>query len=473
MSDEQSTATAPAADDHDVDDGPAVEPEVTHGPPGTAVVRSMDKAPPLPMQPAKPVSMVEYLREVASPEALDAQRELSERWDQFADALLSPNDYVEVTERGEKKRYKKKSAWKKGARFFNISTRIIARRDNGWSDVDDDGLPHFHADVVVGAWTPWGQYVECVGSCDTRESRFWYTATGPACPHCGGPMYDNREPEGGYPKGKEWKAEKDHFTCKEKSCAGYHGGLNVDDLDAEQRAAMDEKRRIPNEVARGKARHDCYATAETRAQNRAISSLVAAGEVSAEEVDRTGRDESSGGQGAGNGDKSPQRPPQREQGIDLRPLDWTIKSGQRKGKTWREVLHEDRGFVEWMCGRKEGGEVKVKNTRLLKALEHGLDTGIGLPRQPTDEQWTTLDELADTRALTDDQRAWYRGAKNGDEKPSGVAMAAAIETFRAMPLKRDVEASKQDEAATTPDEPQPAEDGTEADAADYDDDLPF
>lgn len=45
------------------------------------------------------------------------------------------------------------------------------------------------------------------------------------------------------------------------------------------------ERQFASPGARAKADHDCAATAQTRAANRAISDLIAAGEVSAEEID--------------------------------------------------------------------------------------------------------------------------------------------------------------------------------------------
>src|SRR5690606_31072830 len=88
-----------------------------------------------------------------------------------------------------------------------------------WWEEDPDGARHYVARVVVRATAPWGQTVEAVGLCDTREARF-------------------------------------------RSAA-----------------------------ARAKATHDVEATAATRATNRAISDLIAAGEVSAEEIEHDGATE--------------------------------------------------------------------------------------------------------------------------------------------------------------------------------------
>jgi len=58
----------------------------------------------------------------------------------------------------------------------------------------------------------------------------------------------------------------------------------------------------PNKTARQKAQHDCEATAVTRAINRAISDLIAGGEVSAEEVTNMGSGDHAERAANGNGD---------------------------------------------------------------------------------------------------------------------------------------------------------------------------
>jgi hypothetical protein len=130
--------------------------------------------------------------------ALKRQQALSAAYDNACRALIGPND---VQKEGARE-FKKKSAWRKLARYFGISTAVTERG----TEVQPDGV--FFASVVVRASAPWGQFAEAVGACGTDE-----------------------------------------------------------------------------EVGQRKiSRADALATAETRATNRAVSNLIAMGEVSAEEI---------------------------------------------------------------------------------------------------------------------------------------------------------------------------------------------
>lgn len=142
-------------------------------------------------------SLQRYAKEVSAPAALQQQRALAAAYDAACQALIGPND---VQTEGARQ-FKKKSAWRKLARHFNISVDIV-RIDREMID------GFFLATVTARAVAPWGQRYEEVGACATSE------ATG---------------------------------------------------------------RRVIS-VA------DAIATASTRASNRAISNLIAMGEVSAEEI---------------------------------------------------------------------------------------------------------------------------------------------------------------------------------------------
>lgn len=166
-----------------------------------------------------PLTFGEVLGRLATPQALEQQKQLMGLYDQAVNALVGPND---VQEEGGKQ-FKKKSAWRKIGRFFEVSTEVV-HVEKGWALDEAEGVRHYYAEVHVRGIAPWGQYTVAIGACSTREKRFYRT---------------------------------DRQT----------GAL------------------YPNENARGKAEHDCVATAATRATNRAVSDLVAAGEVSAEEVE--------------------------------------------------------------------------------------------------------------------------------------------------------------------------------------------
>lgn len=120
-----------------------------------------------------------------------------EAYQTFTEKLLDESDYQLI--RG--KRFKKKSAWRKYSRAFNITTEI---RDK--VIIKDEKGRVQEAEFIVRATLPNGRYVESWGSCSKLEG------------------------------------SKSH----------------------------------PN--------HDIPATAQTRATNRAISDLIGAGEVTAEEM---------------------------------------------------------------------------------------------------------------------------------------------------------------------------------------------
>jgi hypothetical protein len=154
----------------------------------------------VPVEP-KPFDMGHYLDGVANDRSIQAQQQLVVAYDRAVRALVGPND----VQKDGGKEFKKKSAWRKLARYFNISTEIV-RED---TQRDEEG--HIVSTVIMRGIAPWGQHVEAIAKCSTREPRFARN--------------------------------------------------------------------------RSKADHDCPATAQTRAANRVIADLIAAGEVSAEEME--------------------------------------------------------------------------------------------------------------------------------------------------------------------------------------------
>jgi uncharacterized protein (DUF3820 family) len=158
----------------------------------------------------KTFDLPSYLATISTPGALDHQQKLAHAYDAACRALIGPND---VQKEGARE-FKKKSAWRKLQRHFNISTEVrhIAKE---WLTTTD---AQFCATVTVRAVAPWGQSAEAVGACATDEE------TG--------------------------------------------------------------RRKIT--IA------DAIATAETRATNRAVSNLIAMGEVSAEEMTKSGPPKTAG-----------------------------------------------------------------------------------------------------------------------------------------------------------------------------------
>ncbi|MFP3947131.1 MAG: hypothetical protein ACLFWG_00240 [Longimicrobiales bacterium] len=287
-----------------------------------------DRSPPLIMQ--EPVSLREFLEGLATDEAIEEQQKLMEAYDRAVHALIGPND---VEEEGGRP-FKRKSAWRKMARFFHLSTQVVSK-EAGWSRVD--GERTFVADVVVRAVAPWGQYTEALGSCSTEELRFRMAY--PPCPTCGGRMFDNR-------KDDSWD---NHFRC-------------ADDGTELQEGDYDPKlvgTRVPNPTALAKARHDCVATAETRATNRAVSNLVAAGEVSYEEVQ--GGDERAYGRSSSSGS-----PPSLDDRVGF--------GKEKRSLTWREVIEQDPGWARWAAEEADRTPDALRE-EILEALAEAGDGG--------------------------------------------------------------------------------------------------
>jgi hypothetical protein len=196
-------------------------------------------------------SMPDYLASVSTPGALKIQQQLATAYDQACLSLIGPND---VQQEGNRS-FKKKSAWRKLARHFSISTEVVrVEREM------IDGV--FLATAVVRARGPWGQSAESIGACGQDEATGRRTITladamataetratnravsnliamgevsaeempsdpsvlrttegstqtpeeGPACPKCGGRMWDNR-PGKKNPKAPDYK-------CRRRTCEG-------------------------------------------------------------------------------------------------------------------------------------------------------------------------------------------------------------------------------------------------------------
>lgn len=206
-----------------------------------------------------------YLDDVTSARAFKTQQALAAAYDHAVAALIGPNDVQE--EKG--RTFKKKSAWRKLARHFQISTSVVAV-ERGWEEAA--GEPDYVAVVTVRATAPWGQSAEAVGACATSE------AVG---------------------------------------------------------------RRVIT-VA------DALATAETRATNRAVSNLIAMGEVSAEEMSKEAK-APSGSRSAPRSDGVPRLPGAAE------------KWGGNGGKPLAEVPLDVLGkFAAWVGKQEEPSESLVR-----------------------------------------------------------------------------------------------------------------
>jgi len=150
-----------------------------------------------------------------------------EEWEQYQELcrrLLGPEDMQRIG----KREFRKKSGWRKLAKAFNITDKIIDSR----IDKDEDGRV-ISADFFVLAAAPNGRTTEGWGGCSIWERAH----------------------------------EEDKTNDKgEVVCAGPCNG----------------RKHFSNPD------HDVPATAHTRAKNRAIADLIGAGEVSAEEISSAG-----------------------------------------------------------------------------------------------------------------------------------------------------------------------------------------
>lgn len=109
--------------------------------------------------------MATYIADLAAPAHLVRQQRLAAAYDAACTSLIGPND-VQIDGKdkdGNPRKFKKKSAWRKLARHFNISTSVLA--------VDRGTVgEYFIATVTVRASAPWGQYADALGACCTDEA---------------------------------------------------------------------------------------------------------------------------------------------------------------------------------------------------------------------------------------------------------------------------------------------------------------
>lgn len=161
--------------------------------------------------------------------SLDAIAEAFKQYQQVCERILNDDDYQTY----EGKPRKKKSAWRKLATAFNVSTKVVSEQ------VERDASGRvMSALFTIQAYTPSRQW-EAKGYCDVHE-KCCAGAKGEKCHKAA------------------WKG---HYCCK-VDCDGRRHWSHPD--------------------------HDVISTAQTRATNRAIADLIGCGEVSAEELTDNG-----------------------------------------------------------------------------------------------------------------------------------------------------------------------------------------
>lgn len=361
--------------------------------------------------PLSGMAMMGVLDELATDEWLAAVKRQSELYDKMCRALITDADEQVADEDRHKppeqqRRFKKKSAWRKLAKAFRVSTEILSIRR--WWELDADGTAQLCAEVVVRATAPWGQHMEAVAGCSTRETKF--TSRGPACPECNGPMWDNRVDRNGRPA----PDGAPHFRCRDKGCAAelYEADYKPADVGV----------LIPNSRARAKADNDVPAIAETRATNRAVSNLVGSGEVSAEEIDggvdvgasdseqpaAAGRArQQSGGQQQGGGKQDPACPKCGGPMWDnTKRMEENERAGKKPGpqfKCKQKGNDRDCDGLYWKgqwkpaAGSSNDPAVLATEVRKLAKEVEGLDPSVGT--RPSELVEHTLAEGVDNKVL--------------------------------------------------------------------------
>lgn len=366
---EQELGTLPPRDDGEEEPGTGITP-YHHQPPAPA---------PRPSQPTAPVSFRDFqsfVDEISSDESLKRSMVLAETYDKVCRSLLGEND-VQVEGRKE---FKKKSAWRKLGRHFHISVEAVKEPHGRWERLPHDDAAHYVAFSEVYATAPWGQTMPGFGACSTREARFY--TSGPQCPSCGGAMWDNRRDDRG----------DEDFACKDKGSCG--GVLMPGDWDPKDLG------RIPNPVARGKAEHDCLATAQTRAINRAVSELIGMGEVSWEEVEDGDHHSFDRGRPESGPAKKKGKPARGQKRSKAPSLDDTVPFGKYKGSTYRQVADDHPSDAWWYVKKAEK-----------------------LPQKLKDDLAEYLTKKAETGAQEAEERA---NQANGDHEATGSPLEAQV-----------------------------------------------
>lgn len=158
-------------------------------------------------------------------DSLDAIAEAFKQYQAVCERILTEDDYQEY----EGKKRKKKSAWRKLATAFNVSTEVVEK------EIERDESRNVLAAFFTIRALAGTRQTNGSGYCEVTE-KCCPTRTGGKC------------------RKAAWKG---HYCC-ENGCDGRKHWTH--------------------------ANHDIIATAETRAKNRAIADLIGCGEVSAEEL---------------------------------------------------------------------------------------------------------------------------------------------------------------------------------------------
>jgi hypothetical protein len=272
---------------------------------------------------------------VRLPITVDQAIEEWKSYQELCQKLLDASDYQAMG----KDKFRKKSGWRKLARAFNLATRIVEKE----VERDELGRP---------TWA--GFYVEASASTRTGprtaagyheahlRERCCPAAFGKACP----------------------KKSREHHDCCPVDCDGWAHWSHPGDIPA---------------------------TAETRATNRAISNLIGAGEVSAEEMEVDG----------------------------VGPGRTTAKGSRRQSSKAPPTSAPGRGVKPSQFSGYEAGPNTVDTQKFVEAAEKRGVTLAAIRGRFSDIngilKWLAEDELRTLDSLIDEMADGAAPAANDDE----------------------------------------------------------
>lgn len=244
---------------------------------------------------------------VTLPISIDEAVKQWQEYQELTKRLLDETDYQGGS---DGRAYKKKSAWRKYAKAFNVADRVtfedIQRAQPGDGSNLPPGFPIYARIRVEVKQSTSGRLAEADHECHAGE-RCCPTAWGESCPK------------------RAWDG---HYCCS-RGCSGRKHWSHPGDIPA---------------------------TALTRAKNRAISDLIGAGEVSAEELEMAGVPASARRQGKAKRGKA------KEEKPTPKPRQGGAKAPDTSGDSLDSEEPQARARAFWA---KALGELKVKRQAVL------------------------------------------------------------------------------------------------------------
>lgn len=259
---------------------------------------------------------------------VEGAKAFMDNYQELVKALLDNEDYQKIGANSKKK----KSAWRKLATAFNISDEVVSEE----LKFDDDDNQIISARYKVRATLPNGRSTIGVGSCSIYD-KIRYNAT---------------------PKHPADKETPSNFELRG---------------------------RFSN------AEHDVPSTAHTRAKNRAISDLIGAGEVSAEEMSATGKSKKSvkpiapkpskpqskvpNSSTMGNKPKAPKAPSKPKPDIDDEAIDVEYVEPKTPSKPNLATIIKSNKHVRMAVDELQAQETTVDRPHIQDKLLDLMDMG--------------------------------------------------------------------------------------------------